>query len=118
MIRKDSLTEPNTSNMLSNTNINTELSNYSSTKKKSLKTTLYRIFTQRKKSKFNTYNDIILIKKIQSISFFKFKSLEHYKKIILNFLMENILTKTNSLLKQNLTKKLKKSKILHSFLKI
>jgi hypothetical protein len=116
MIRKDSLTEPNTSNMLSNTNINTELSNYSSTKKKSLKTTLYRIFTQRKKSNFNT--DIILINPFQSTSFFKFKSLEHYKKIILNFLMENILTKTNSLLKQNLTKKLKKSKILHSFLKI
>lgn len=79
MIRKDSLTEPNTSNMLSNTNINTELSNYSSTKKKSLKTTLYRIFTQRKKSNFNnSYNDIILIK--NSINFFlkvqKFRTLQ------------------------------------------
>jgi hypothetical protein len=47
ILRKDSLTEANSTNMV---NTNSEFSNL--TKKKSLKTTLYRIFTQRKKTGF------------------------------------------------------------------
>ena len=96
ILRKDSLTEPNSSNMV---NTNSEFSNF--TKKKSLKTTLYRIFTQRKKSKIKIRPSLKNKHLTLMVNnFFQSKSLELFKKVILNWVhiqTEIIQIKINSL---------------------